>query len=126
MAETQRRTSSRDAGNVTVSYLNQQQDPGVSVAQGANPKINLDDFSSQLESLAGKKTLPGGECGMGKLLRELPEPIADKLKVALMNQDIEATGICALLKTYGYNVSSNIMRRHRRTMQGKDGCKCEQ
>lgn len=125
MAETQRRTSSRDAGNVTVSYLNQQPDLGASDAQGANPKINLDDFSKQLDSLNGKKNLPGGECGMGKLLRELPEPVAEKLKQALLNQSIEATGICALLKTYGYNVSSNIMRRHRRTMQGKDGCKCE-
>ena len=126
MAETQRRMSSKDVGNVTVSYLNQQPDLGVSDAQGASPKINLDEFSAQLDSLTGKKTLPGGECAMGKLMRELPEPISNKLKQALLNQNIEATGICALLKTYGYNVSSNIARRHRRTMMGKDGCKCEQ
>ena len=126
MAETQRRMSSKDVGNVTVSYLNQQQDLGASVAQGANPKINLDEFAAQLDSLNGKKTLPGGECAMGKLLRELPESVSDKLKQALINPDIEATGICALLKTYGYNISSNIMRRHRRTLLGKDGCKCEQ
>lgn len=125
MAETQRRMSSKDVGNVTVSYLNPQQDHGVLDAQGANPKINLDDFAAQLESLSGKKTLPGGECAMGKLLRELPELVSEKLKQALLNQNIEATGICALLKNYGYSISSNIIRRHRRTMLGNDGCKCE-
>jgi hypothetical protein len=126
MAETQRRMSSKDVGNVTVSYLNQQPDLGASDAQDASLKINLDEFSNQLDLLNGKKTLPGGECGMGKLLKELPESVSEKLKQALLNENIEATGICALLRTYGYIVSSNIMRRHRRTMMGKDGCKCEQ
>ena len=124
MAETQRQTSSKGAGNATDSSLSQQPARGVLDVQGVSQKINLDEFASKLDSLYGKKTLPGNECAMGKLLRELPKHFSDKVKEALLNPSVEGTALTKLLADYGFEMSSNIVRRHRRRMQGLDGCKC--
>jgi hypothetical protein len=124
MAETQRQTSSKGAGNATGSSLSQQPARGVLDVQGVSQKINLDEFTSKVDSLYGKKTLPGGECAMGKLLRELPKAFSDKLVEALLNPSVEGTALTALLSDYGFEMSSNIVRRHRRRLQGLDGCKC--
>ena len=125
MAETQRQTSSKGVGSATDSSLSQQQDLGVSDAQDASLKINLDDFAFRLDSLNGKRTLPGHECGMGKLIKTLPEAFSVKLMETLMNPSVEGTAITKVLSDFGFDMSSNIVRRHRRRLLGLDGCKCE-
>lgn len=125
MAETQRQTSSKGAGNVTGSFSSQQPARGVSDAHDVSQKINLDEFAFQLESLHGKKTLPGHECAMGKLMRELPASFSTKLREALMNPAVEGTAITKVLTDFGFEMSSNVVRRHRRRMMGLDGCKCQ-
>jgi len=124
MAGKQRQTSSKGVGSATGSSLSQQPARGVLDVQGASQKINLDEFTSKLDSLYGKKTLPGHECAMGKLLRELPESFSAKLTEALLNPSVEGTALTKLLADYGFEMSSNVVRRHRRRMQGLDGCKC--
>lgn len=125
MAETQRQTSSKGAGNATDSSLSRQRARGVSDAQDVSQRISLDEFTSKLDSLNGKKTLPGHECAMGKLMRELPEAFSSKLMETLKNTSIEGTAITKVLSDYGFEMSSNVVRRHRRRLQGLDGCKCE-
>ena len=124
MAETQRQTSSKGAGNATDSSLSRQRARGVSDAQDVSQRISLDDFSSKLESLYGMKTLPGNECAMGKLMRELPEAFSTKLMEALLNTSVEGSAITKVLSDFGFDMSTNVIRRHRRRMQGLDGCKC--
>jgi len=124
MAETQRQTSSKGAGNATDSSLSRQRARGVSDAQDVSQRISLDDFTSKLDSLYGLKTLPGNECAMGKFIRELPEAFSVKLSEALLNPSVEGTAITKVLADYGFELSSNVVRRHRRRMQGLDGCKC--
>jgi hypothetical protein len=104
--------------------LSRQRARGVSDAQDASQKINLDEFTAQLESLQGKKTLPGHECAMGKLMRELPTSFSSKLREALMNPSVEGTAITKVLMDFGFEMSSNVVRRHRRRIMGLDGCKC--
>jgi len=105
--------------------LSRQRARGVSDVQGVSQKINLDDFVFKLDSLNGKKTLPGHECAMGKLMRELPEAFSSKLMETLINTSVEGTAITKVLADFGFEMSSNVVRRHRRRLQGLDGCKCE-
>ena len=125
MAGKQRQTSSKGAGNATGSSLSQPRARGVFDVQDVSQRINLDEFTSKLESLHGKKTLPGYKCAMGALLSELPEAFSTKLAEALMNQLVEGSAIAKVLADYGFEISSNVIRRHRRRMQGLDGCKCD-
>jgi len=125
MAEMQTQTTTSAAGNVTVSYLKAQHDHGVSVVQDASLKISQDEFLAKLEVLEGKRTPHGFNCAMGRIVNDIDEPIKSKLKAALINEQIEATMLVSLLAEYGYELSSNIVRRHRRRMLGKDGCKCQ-
>lgn len=125
MAEKQRQTSSKGAGNATGSSLSQQRARGVFDVQDVSQRINLDEFSNKLDSLHGKKTLPGYKCAMGALLSELPEAFSTKLAEALLNPLVEGSAIAKVLADYGFEISSNVIRRHRRRMQGLDGCKCD-
>ena len=125
MAETQRQTSSKGAGNATDSSLSRLRAHGVSDVQGVSQKINLDEFTARLDSINGKKTMPGHECAMGKLMRELPEAFSSKLMETLVNTSVEGTAITKVLSDFGFELSTNVIRRHRRRMQGLDGCKCE-
>lgn len=125
MAGKQRQTSSKDAGNATDSSLSQQPARGALDVHAVSQKINLDEFSARLDSLHGKKTLPGYKCAMGALLQELPEAFSQKLSEALLNTAVEGSAITKVLADYGFEMSSNIVRRHRRRMQGLDGCKCD-
>jgi hypothetical protein len=125
MAGMQSQTNSSDVGNATVSFSKAQRARGVSVVQDANLKISQDEFLAKLESLEGIKTLTGSNCAMGRTIDDIDEPIKSKLKAAVINPKIEATMLVSLLAEYGYELSSNIVRRHRRRMLGKDGCKCQ-
>ena len=123
MAETRQPMSSSDAGNVTGSSSKAQRARGVSDAQGVNPKINQDEFSSALDDLVGVWKVQEG-CSVGRITRELPEPLQTKFKEILLNEKVNSARLVEVLATFGITVGSDVMRRHRRRLLGKDGCKC--
>lgn len=124
MAEKRRRTSSNDVGNATGSSSRAQQDLGVSDAQGVSPKINQDDFFADLEALVGVGREQGG-CQVGILVNRLDEPIRSKLIEILKNPNVQSGKLFEVMASYGIVVSSSdVLRRHRRRLIGKDGCKC--
>lgn len=124
MAEKRRRTSSNDVGNATDSSSRAQQDLGVSDAQGVSPKINQDDFFADLDALVGVGREQGG-CQVGILVNRLDEPIRSKLIEILKNPNVQSGKLFEVMASYGIVVSSSdVLRRHRRRLIGKDGCKC--
>ena len=123
MAETQQPMSSSDAGNVTGSSSKAQRARGVSAVPVVNPKINQDEFASALDDLVGVWKIQEG-CSVGRITRELPEPIQTKFKETLRNEKVNSARLVEVLATFGITVGSDVMRRHRRRLLGKDGCKC--
>ena len=123
MAETQQPMSSNDAGNVTGSSSKAQRARGVSAVPVVNPKINQDEFSSALDDLVGVWKVQEG-CSVGRITRELPEPMRTKFKETLRNEKVNSARLVEVLATFGITVGSDVMRRHRRRLLGKDGCKC--
>jgi hypothetical protein len=123
MAETQRSMNSSDAGNVTGSSSKAQRARGVSAVPAVNPKINQDEFASALDDLVGVWKVQEG-CSVGRITRELPEPIQTKFKETLRNEKVNSARLVEVLATFGITVGSDVMRRHRRRLLGKDGCKC--
>jgi hypothetical protein len=123
MAETQQPMISNDAGNVTGSSSKAQRARGVSAVPAVNPKINQDEFASALDDLVGVWKVQEG-CSVGRITRELPEPIQTKFKETLRNEKVNSARLVEVLATFGITVGSDVMRRHRRRLLGKDGCKC--
>ena len=123
MAETQQPMSSSDAGNATGSSSKAQRARGVSAVPAVNPKINQDEFASALDDLVGVWKVQEG-CSVGRITRELPEPIQTKFKETLRNEKVNSARLVEVLATFGITVGSDVMRRHRRRLLGKDGCKC--
>jgi len=123
MAETQQPMNSSDAGNVTGSSSKAQRARGVSAVPAVNPKINQDEFASALDNLVGVWKVQEG-CSVGRITRELPEPIQTKFKETLRNEKVNSARLVEVLATFGITVGSDVMRRHRRRLLGKDGCKC--
>ena len=123
MAETQQPMSSSDAGNVTGSSSKAQRARGVSDVPVVNPKINQDEFASALDDLVGVWKIQEG-CSVGRITRELPEPMRTKFKETLRNEKVNSARLVEVLATFGITVGSDVMRRHRRRLLGKDGCKC--
>jgi len=123
MAETRQPMSSSDAGNVTGSSSKAQRARGVSDVPVVNPKINQDEFASALDDLVGVWKIQEG-CSVGRITRELPEPIQTKFKETLRNEKVNSARLVEVLATFGITVGSDVMRRHRRRLLGKDGCKC--
>jgi hypothetical protein len=123
MAETQQPMNSSDAGNVTGSSSKAQRARGVSAVPAVNPKINQDEFASALDDLVGVWKVQEG-CSVGRITRELPEPIQTKFKETLRNEKVNSARLVEVLATFGITVGSDVMRRHRRRLLGKDGCKC--
>ena len=123
MAETQQPMNSSDAGNVTGSSSKAQRARGVSDVPVVNPKINQDEFSSALDDLVGVWKVQEG-CSVGRITRELPEPMRAKFKETLRNEKVNSARLVEVLATFGITVGSDVMRRHRRRLLGKDGCKC--
>ena len=124
MAETRQPMSSSDAGNVTGSSSKAQRAHGVSDAQGVNPKINQDDFFKDLDSLVGFGREQAG-CSIGRLVAKLDEPLRSKLNEIMLNEKVSSARLGEVMLAYGLQVSSSdVLRRHRRRLLGKDGCKC--
>ncbi len=123
MAETQQPMSSSDAGNVTGSSSRAQRARGASAVPVVNPKINQVDLFNALDSIVGvSRQLEG--CSVGKFTSSLEEPLRSKLHGIMMNPDVNSARLAELLEKYGVTISSDVMRRHRRRLIGKDGCKC--
>jgi hypothetical protein len=124
MAESQSRTNSSDAGNATDSSSKAQRARGVSDAQDVSPKINQDDFFKDLDALVGVGREQGG-CSIGALVSKLDEPLRSKLTEVMKNEKVNSARLAQVMLAYGLQVSSNdVLRRHRRRLLGKDGCKC--
>jgi hypothetical protein len=105
MAESQSQMSSSDAGDVS-------------------PKINQDNFFKDLDSLVGIGREQGG-CSVGVLVSKLDEPIRSKLIQIMKNEKVNSARLAEVMLAYGLQVSSSdVLRRHRRRLIGKDGCKC--
>ena len=124
MAEKRRRTNSKDAGNATVSSSKAQRDRGVSVARDVSQKISQDEFFSKLDSLVGLGKEQTG-CSVGFLVSKLEEPARSKLIEIMKNEKVNSARLAEVMLAFGLQVSSSdVLRRHRRRLLGKDGCKC--
>ena len=119
----QQQMNSSDVGNATGSSSKAQRARGVSDVPVVNPKINQDDFASALDNLVGIWKIQEG-CSVGRITRELPEPSRTKFQEALRNEKVNSARLVEVLATFGITVGSDVMRRHRRRLLGKDGCKC--
>jgi hypothetical protein len=116
--------NSKDAGNATDSSSSQPHDLGASDVRDASQKIKHEEFFRDLDALVGKGRLQGG-CSIGYFMDELEQPLKDKLEEIMKNENVQSTRLADLLKKYGLEVSStDVLRRHRRRLQGRDGCMC--
>lgn len=120
-------TNSPDAGGATESLPNSLQGLGNSTAPDAKHKINLSSNSldSALDALLSSppKKQNGMVCSVSKVLENLPKETCDKLNAIMDNEKVVAHDITNLLKSYGFQVSAEVMRRHRRRAKG-GGCTC--
>jgi hypothetical protein len=124
MAETRQPMSSSDAGNATGSSSKAQLARGVSDVQGVNLKINQVDLFNDLDALIGLGRQQDG-CSIGKMVSKLDEPLRNKLNEIFCNEAVDSSALTKVMLAYGLAVSSSdVLRRHRRRLMGKDGCKC--
>ena len=123
MAGSRKQTSSKDVGNATDYSLSQPRARGVLDAQGVNQKINPNDFLSKLDSIIEAPHRLSG-CKVGRIITALDEPMKTKFIEALMNDKIESSRLVEVLAEFDLTVGSDVMRRHRRRLKGKDGCRC--
>jgi len=124
MEETQLPMSSKDAGSVTVSFLKAQRARGASPVPVVNLKTNQDNFLSELDALSTGDSRSQIGCTVGRITNSLDESIRTKFKEALVNPNVNSARLVELLAKYDITVGSDVMRRHRRRLNGKDGCKC--
>lgn len=124
MAETQRRMNSKGAGNATDSSSSRQRAHGALDVPAVNPKISQDDFFEELDSLIGKGRIQGG-CSIGYMMETLDKETRRKVEEIMKNESVQSTRLAIVLKNYGFQLNStDVLRRHRRRLQGKDGCAC--
>ena len=123
MAETRRSMSSKDAGNATDSSSKAQRARGVLGVRAVNLKINQDDFLNDLDNLVGEGRTNG--CAIGVMVEKLDVAIQDKLNLIFVNPTVLSSSLADVMRSYGLVVSSSdVLRRHRRRLNGKEGCKC--
>jgi len=117
-------TNSQDAGDVTESLLSSFQDHGNSIAEDVKPQINNSlSLDEALEKFIPNKKTNGMVCSVKKVLDRIEEPTKSKLVALLENKEVLSLDLTTLLKNYGYFVSAEVMRRHRRRAKG-GGCSC--
>ena len=124
MAETRKKTSSKGVGDATGYSSSMQHDLGAQDVADAKVKINQpENFLSDLDDLIGVGRL-NYTCSVKRAVESLDEPLKSKLEQAIINESIVAARLTEMLRKYDINISSDVMRRHRRRMLGKDGCSC--
>jgi len=117
-------TKSQDAGDVTESSPNTSLAHGNSTVEGAKPPISRPlDFEEALDNFIPLKKSNGMTCSVKRVLDQLGDSAKDKLMRLLENPEALSLDITALLKNHGYQVSAEVMRRHRRRAKG-GGCSC--
>ena len=117
-------TNSQDVGDVTESLLSSYQGHGNLTAEDAKPRIsNLVSLDTALDSFIPAKKTNGMVCSVKKTLDNLQEPTKSKLIKLIENPEVLSLDLTTLLKNYGYHVSAEVMRRHRRRAKG-GGCSC--
>ena len=119
-------TNSPDAGGVTAFSRNTSRAHGNSTApdvkQQTNKPSNLKDALNILKNK--EKSHFGLFCTAGSVIQALPKETQDLLNAIMDDKNIFAGDICRVLKTYGHEVSAEVMRRHRRRKTGT-GCACK-
>jgi hypothetical protein len=117
-------TKSQDAGDVIEFSRNTSPARGNSTAEDVKPLINKPlDFEEALDNFVPQKKSNGMTCSVKKVLDQLNESAKDKLLRLMENPEALSLDITALLKNHGYQVSAEVMRRHRRRANG-GGCSC--
>ena len=85
-----------------------------------NNSLSLDEA---LDKFVPNKKTNGMVCSVKKVLDRIEEPTKSKLVALLENKEVLSLDLTTLLKNYGYFVSAEVMRRHRRRAKG-GGCSC--
>jgi len=117
-------TKSQDVGDVTESSRNTSLARGGSTAEDVKPPINKPlDFEQALDNFVPQKKSNGMTCSVKRVLEQLSESAKMKLLGLMENPEALSLDITALLKNHGYQVSAEVMRRHRRRANG-GGCSC--
>lgn len=117
-------TKSQDAGDVTESLPNTSRARGNLTAVGAKQSINKSlKLEDALDTFVPSKKSNGMVCSVKRVLDELSETAKEKLLNLMKNPSALSLDIVTLLKNHGYDVSAEVMRRHRRRANG-GGCSC--
>jgi hypothetical protein len=115
---------SQDAGDVTESSQNTLLVRGNLIAEDVKQPINkLVDFEEALDNFIPQKKSNGMTCSVKRVLDQLNDSAKDKLLRLIEHPEALSLDITALLKNHGYQVSAEVMRRHRRRANG-GGCSC--
>lgn len=117
-------TKPQDAGDVTESSQNISPARGNSTAEDVKPPINKSlNFEEALDNFVPQKKSNGMTCSVKRVLDQLDGSAKEKLLQLMENPLALSLDITALLKNHGYQVSAEVMRRHRRRANG-GGCSC--
>lgn len=112
-----------DAGDAIESSLNTLPDHGNSTAEDVKQQTNNLALDQAIDNFIPNKKTNGMVCSVKKTLDSLLEPTKSKLIVLIDNPEVLSLDLVGLLKNYGYQVSAEVMRRHRRRAKG-GGCSC--
>jgi len=106
-------------GDVTDSSLSWQQNRIESDAVDVSQSIK-----DELESLRSKKTVTN-VCRATSVLDEMDDEVKEIYQRLLTDFSVRATWIAEVLIRHGIRITAYSISRHRRAMQGREGCFCE-
>jgi len=117
-------TKRPDVGDVIAFSPNISLDHGNSTAQDVKPPTSKSiDLGEALDNFVPNKKGNGMVCSVKRTLDALDEPTRNKLLKIMENPNVLSLDLTNLLKSHGYNISAEVMRRHRRRANG-GGCSC--
>lgn len=122
MAEKQPRMSTKDVGNATGSSLRALPDLGASDVHDVSQKINQDEFAQKLLEL--EEEVLKTRCPLGKIISSLSVELQTKFETVLKNERISSGKIADLLHSMNFDTSKDTVLRHRKTLMGQSGCRC--
>jgi len=119
-------TNFPDAGDVIAFSRNTSRAHGNSTAQDVKQQTNKPtELNKALEGLAKKeKSHFGLRCSVGAAIKSMPEETQKILNTVMDDKSVFSGDICRILKANGYDLSAEVMRRHRRRKTGT-GCACK-
>ncbi len=117
-------TKFQDVGDVTESSQNTSLVRGNLTAEDAKqPTSKHLNLEEALDNFIPQKKSNGMTCSVKRVLDQLDGSAKEKLLRLIENPEALSLDITALLKNHGYQVSAEVMRRHRRRANG-GGCSC--